>query len=189
MAEIKLKNGKVIALDEAEKVNSREAKGGYLYMLDNIVYKPMNLGTSVEHCFRNADINYGLPNVYLDVFNAIFSFQTANGMTRSEEATFIKMKRIDMSNSNNRFFQISHGGEANLRNFINRESDKERLKRILRALCAARESKLKDPQGFYLSRGSDPILFCDIHCGSTPPPEIEGLIEHTKGRMKDLFDN
>ncbi|MDB6368759.1 MULTISPECIES: hypothetical protein [Photorhabdus] len=187
MAEIKLKNGKIISLDEAERVRSREAKGGYLYMLNNIVYKPMNLGSSVEHCFRNADVNYGLPNVYLDVFDATFSFQTANGMTRSEEATFIKMKRIDMRN--NHFFQISHGGEANLRNFINIESDKERLKRILRALCAARESKLRDPQGFYLSRGSDPILFCDIHCGSTPPPEIEGLIEHTKRRMEALFGN
>ncbi|MBS9437004.1 hypothetical protein EAE91_07395 [Photorhabdus noenieputensis] len=190
MAHIQLGNGEIINLTEAETRNSREAKGGYVYMLDNIAYKPMNLNNSIKGVFKNCDRSYGLPSVYLDVFNAKFSFQGSNGIDRNEDATIIKMKRIDTSNnSGNHFFQISHGGRANLENFINNEGDEERLKRILRALCAARESNLKDPQGFYSSRGSNPILFCDIHCGTTPSLEIEELIEYTQNRMKNSLDD
>ena len=170
-------DGNVIELDAGNSIVSREAIG--MYRKDTKIYKIYNNNDGarrLEEQWVTADRDWGLPTPNIRFFHASYR-DDVRPLPR--DAKVLEMKAVDTTN----FFQMSHGGEARLRGWITPLRDKEVLKRIKRALTAAKNCGIMDPQGFYLAGNSNPIQFIDIHTRAEQNNDFDVLIELVEGML------
>lgn len=166
-----------VDLSTATKIESREAVAMYT-VGDRKIYKLLNYNELI-HRQKDAlkDLVYS-PIIRLS--RGTYHYKE-NGLSRTRDVLVIEMKQLIST----RFFQMSNGGSARLIGWINSETDSERLKRISRALIAAKMAKLTDPQGFFMTAGSDPVIFIDLHCGDVENTELDAAITAVGARRVD----
>lgn len=162
-----------ISLVDAEIMKSREAVG--MYKKDGRIYKLLNYSSKVEN--EQKKLVELVPSPIKRVAQGIFYYKDKE-IQRTKDVLVIEMTVIE-----GEFFQISHGGSARLVNWINEEFDKDKIRRILRGLTAAKKAMLQDPQGFYVKAGSSPLMFIDLHAGDSEPITLDNAIAAAESQL------
>lgn len=167
-------SGREIDLTGISKIESREASRG-VYVKNGHVYKVFGESKPAEDEYNKTaevNVNFGVPIA-----------DPINWYPATTDDTPIKTVGVfESTELKGRFFQLSKG--TVLENYVDRLTDNIKLDWGLRALKAARDAKLSDPQGFLEASGMHPIIFIDIHSASTPHPTIVDLIESIERKLR-----
>lgn len=155
----------IIVSDGLEEVSRREGSG--LYKFNGNFYKIYNKSHSeeLEDYWRKAE-SFGLaiPQyrfVYYYYNQAIKCYKPAS----KDRATHIILIMKEITGD---YFQLSKDGhESKVISYVNSQTSRTKLDKLLKYLEAAKSSALTDPQGFLTDNEREPIIFIDIHFGSS----------------------
>ncbi len=164
--------GKDLDFSEDKKIESREASHG-VYIKGGRVYKVFGNKAAAEKEYKEttkASVDYGVPIAEpVDCYAA-----TIEG--GSKEAGVFESAEI-----RGKFFQLSKGPALEKR--VREIEDATQLNWLLRRLKAARDAKLSDPQGFIVDDTIVPIIFIDIHMGTSAHVAIIDLVDEAEAKL------
>ncbi len=113
---------------------------------------------------------------------AKFTAQLQDG-SRTEDVGGLRSTK-----ASGRFFQLSKpGGESILINEINRMTNRELIKVVIKGLQSAGEIGVTDPQGFVAINSNPPLTFIDLHYRGSPSPiTFQAVINAAERRLEQL---